>query len=176
MNLDDLMAVWRSQDAAPLHGVNETLLRLALRQDEAKLQRARRGWRWFIYVLTAVVVVGMARRPLHHDLSATTMCYPAGTTPSRSSAQPPPCCWVRLMYVRQRAQVVREQRFGDSLRDQINRQLAQLDDVVTMSRLARLLGMLLLPICLVVHSHPRQLADATTDRSAIPGCRSRSSS
>ena len=23
MNLDDLMAVWRSQDAAPLHGVNE---------------------------------------------------------------------------------------------------------------------------------------------------------
>ena len=23
MNLDDLMEVWRSQDAAPLHGVNE---------------------------------------------------------------------------------------------------------------------------------------------------------
>ena len=40
MNLDDLMAVWRSQDAAPLHGVNKTLLHLALRQDEAKLQKA----------------------------------------------------------------------------------------------------------------------------------------
>ena len=53
MNLDDLMEVWRSQDASPLHGVNETLLRLALRQDEAKLQRWRRGWRWFIYVLDA---------------------------------------------------------------------------------------------------------------------------
>ena len=38
MNLEDLTEVWRSQDAAPLHGVNETLLRLALRQDEAKLQ------------------------------------------------------------------------------------------------------------------------------------------
>jgi hypothetical protein len=36
MNLDALMEVWRSQDAAPLHGINETLLRLALRQDEAK--------------------------------------------------------------------------------------------------------------------------------------------
>ena len=40
MNLDDLMAVWQSQDAAPLHGVNETLLQLALRQDEAKLREA----------------------------------------------------------------------------------------------------------------------------------------
>ena len=60
MNLDDLMAVWRSQDAAPLHGVNETLLRLALRQDEAKLQKERRSERWIIYVLSAGVVAGMA--------------------------------------------------------------------------------------------------------------------
>ena len=34
MNLDELMAVWKSQDAAPLHGVNQTLLHLTLRQDE----------------------------------------------------------------------------------------------------------------------------------------------
>ena len=39
MNLDDLMAVWKSQDAAPLHDVNKTLLHLALRQDEARLQK-----------------------------------------------------------------------------------------------------------------------------------------
>ena len=37
MNLDDLMAVWKSRDAAPLHDVDKTLLHLALRQDEAKL-------------------------------------------------------------------------------------------------------------------------------------------
>ena len=42
MNLDDLMEVWRSQDASPLHGANDTLLRLALRQDEAKLRAQRR--------------------------------------------------------------------------------------------------------------------------------------
>ena len=51
MNLDDLMAVWRSQDAAPLHGVDKTLLHLALRQDEAKLQKQRRIERWIIYLL-----------------------------------------------------------------------------------------------------------------------------
>jgi hypothetical protein len=54
--------------------------------------------------------------------------------------------WVRVMSVRLRAQEVREQRFGDSLRDQISRQLAQLDYGVTMSRLAGLLGTVLLPI------------------------------
>ncbi len=42
MNLDELMSVWRSQDAAPLHGLNETHLRLALRQDETKRQKWRR--------------------------------------------------------------------------------------------------------------------------------------
>ena len=60
MNLDDLMEVWRSQDAAPLHGVNKTLLRLALRQDEAKLQKERRIERWIIYVVSAGVVAVMA--------------------------------------------------------------------------------------------------------------------
>ena len=59
MNLDDLMEVWRSQDASPLHGVNETLLRLALRQDQAKLQAQRRMERWMAYLISASIVVGM---------------------------------------------------------------------------------------------------------------------
>jgi hypothetical protein len=56
MNLEDLMEVWRSQDTAPLHGVNETLLRLALRQDEAKLRARRRREMWFVYISMAVLV------------------------------------------------------------------------------------------------------------------------
>jgi hypothetical protein len=145
MNLDDLMAVWRSQDVSPLHGVNETLLRLALRQDEAKLQRLRRWSRWFAYVLTAFVVAGMARR-------LSIMIYRGDDVLSAWDYAIPvvgaaaALLWVRMMYVRQRAQAVREQRFGDSLRDQINRQLAQLEYGATMSRLASLLGMVLLPI------------------------------
>ena len=145
MNLDDLIEVWRSQDAAPLHGVNETLLRLALRQDEAKLQRARRWSRWFIYVLAALVVAGMARRLFlmlnRNDdvLSGWDYAIPVAGAAAA-------LLWVRLMHVRQRAEAVREQRFGDSLRDQINRQIAQLDSVASMTRLAKLLGILLLPI------------------------------
>ena len=74
MNLDDLMAVWRSQDAAPLHGVNKTLLRLALRQDEAKLQKWRRIERWIIYVFSAGFVAGMALFLAMHDLPRRHEC------------------------------------------------------------------------------------------------------
>ena len=75
MNLDDLMAVWRTQDAAPLHDVNKTLLHLALRQDEAKLQKQRRLERWMVYIFGAGVLVGMGVLPLQFEegTSATTL-------------------------------------------------------------------------------------------------------
>ena len=145
MTLDDLMEVWRSQDASPLHGVNEQVVRLALREDEAKLQRARRGWRWFTYILTTFAVGGRAWDLLimisRDDRVFSGWDYAIPVVGAAAAL-----IWVRLMNVRQRAQAVREQRFGDSLRDQINRQLAQLESGVRMSRLAGLVGVVLLPI------------------------------
>ena len=145
MNLDDVMEVWRSQDVSPLHGVNEAVVRLALRQDEAKMQKWRRLSRWFTYVLTVLVVVGMARRlflMINRDDDLLAGWDYAIPVVGAAAA----LLWVRLMYLRQRTQAVREQRFGDSLRDQIHRQLAQLDYGTKFSRLASLLGILLLPI------------------------------
>ena len=165
MNLDDLMEVWRSQDASPLHGVNEALLRLELRQEHEKFQRTRRGWRWFIYVFTALAVASMARRLIimvnrgDGVLSGWDYAIPVVGVAAA-------LLWVRMIYMKQRAQAVREQRFGDSLRDQINRQLAQLDHRATMSRLASLLGTLLLPIVVAFtiilaswRSHGRSFSD-----------------
>jgi len=146
MNLDDLMEVWRSQDVAPLHGVNETLVRLALRQDEEKRLRWLRIARWIFYVTTAFMVADMARilfvMIYSHDGDARSGWDYAIPVVGASAA----VLWARMMYVRQRAQAVREQRFGDSLRDQINRQLAQLDYGATSAHLANMLGTLLLPI------------------------------
>ena len=92
MNLDDLMAVWRSQDAAPLHGVDKTLLHLALRQDEAKLQKERRIERWITYLGSAGLVAVMA---VFLFIMIFTDAIPqvmtVGTSPFRSSARPPPC-------------------------------------------------------------------------------------
>lgn len=127
MKLDDLMEVWRSQDEAPLHGVNETLLRLALRQDEAR-QRSRRWWESaistgmsaFLVAVLAVCVVVQFQRADDVRLSGWDIAVPlAGAVAI--------VIWPGFLRRSHREQAQREQRFGESLRDQISRQLSQLD-------------------------------------------------
>jgi hypothetical protein len=149
MNLDDLMEVWRSQDASPLHSVNESLLRLALRQEDAKLQAQRRWERWVAYLASAFFVAAMA-------FFLAVMIYPYDddvltgwdyAIPIVGAAAA--LIWGGAMYVSHRAQALREQSFGESLRDQLNRHIAQLDDQATTGvRLASVLVTALPPaIC-----------------------------
>jgi hypothetical protein len=144
MNLDDLMAVWRSQDASPLHGVDKTLLHLALRQDEAKLQKERRIERWVTYLgsvgLVAVMAVFLFIM-ITDDDPRTDWDF---AIPIVGAAAALLCGGA--MYVSHRAQARREQRFGESLRDQLNRRIAQLDDRTTMARVT-LVSVLLGGIC-----------------------------
>jgi hypothetical protein len=131
MNLDELMAVWRTQDAAPLHDMNKTLLHLALRQDEAKLQKQRRRDRWIIYVFSAGVVAGMAlflammiSTRERNGMTGWDFALPIVGAAAALLAG-------GAMYVNHKGQARREQRFGESLRDQLNRRIAQLDDAAT---------------------------------------------
>ena len=138
MNPDDLMAVWRSQDGAPLHGVNETLLRLALQQDEAKLQKERRIERGITYVMSAVLVAVMA-------VFLSIMVYDDDPRTDWDFAIPivgvaAALLWGGAMYVSHRAQALRERSVGESLRDQLNRRIAQLDYQAT--RVVRLASVL----------------------------------
>ncbi len=138
MNLDELMAVWRTQDAAPLHDVNQTLLHLVLRQDEAKQQKWRRIERWMIYVMSAGFVAAMA-------LFLATMIYLHRHRPEKGVtgwdyALPVVGAVAALlaggaMYETHKRQARREQRFGESLRDQLNRGIAQLDNRATTARM-----------------------------------------
>lgn len=134
MNLDELMAVWKSQDAAPLHGVNKTLLQQTLRQDEARLQQARRKERRIRYTMSAFVVVLLALlfTLMIHARQRYVMTgwdYVMGIGGAAAAL----LAGV-TMYLSHRAQARREQRFGELLRDQIHRRIAQLDDVVTSAR------------------------------------------
>ena len=138
MNLDDLMAVWRSQDAAPLHGVNETLLRLALQQDEAKLQKERRIERWITYVMSAVLVavMGVFLSIMVYDDDPRTDWDFAIPIVGVAAAHH----WGGAMYVSHPAQALRERSIGESLRDQLDRRIAQLDYQAT--RVVRLASVL----------------------------------
>lgn len=137
MNLDELMAVWRTQDTSPLHDVNKTLLHLALRQDEAKLQKARRVERWMIYLFSTGLLAGMA-------IFLTMMIHFRGHRPEKGVTG-----WdlalpilgataalfvVGAIYVNHRGQLRREEAFGESLCDQLKRRIAQLDDAATRTR------------------------------------------
>jgi len=149
MNLDDLMAVWKSQDAAQLHDVNQTLLHLALRQDEARLQKERRRERWIIYGFSAGMVAAMAlflaltiyfhrHRP---DKVVTGWDYALAIVGAAAALLAG-----GAMYVGPQAQAWREPRFGESLRDQLNRSIAQLDVRATIAR-ETLVSVLLWGIC-----------------------------
>jgi hypothetical protein len=152
VNLDDVMAVWRSQDVAPLHGLNETQLRLALRQDEAKWQKWRRIERWIIYVLSAGAVAGMALFLANMILLMIYRDDMNGLTgwdlvlPVVGAAAALICA--RAVYVGHRAQARGEQRFGESVRDQLDRSIAQLDyQVTTLRRTLMLVIAMLGGIC-----------------------------
>jgi hypothetical protein len=144
MNLDDLMAVWRSQDAAPLHGVNKTLLHLALRHEQAKLQKTRQIERWIIYVSSAGVVAAMAvflgimiLARERNVMTGWDFAIGMGGAAAALLAG-------GAMYVGQRAQAQREQSFGESLRDQLNRRIEQLEGAATRARLTSVLVMVLM--------------------------------
>jgi hypothetical protein len=134
MTLDDLMAVWRSQDAAPLHSVDKTLLHLALRQDEAKLQKERRRERWITYVFSAGMVAAMSVFLAMMILTRERNLMTAWDFAIGIGAAAAALLAGAAMYVGHRAQARREQRFGESLRDQLNRRIAQLDDRATRAR------------------------------------------
>ena len=131
MNLEDLMDVWRSQEAAPLHGVNETLLRLALRQDEAMLQARRRREMWFIYIGMAVLVGLMVFFLL---IMITPQADESGWDYTVAIVGLTAALFLsRMIHVGYRAQTLRVQAFGESLRDQLNRQIAMIDPFLTFS-------------------------------------------
>ena len=126
MNLDDLLDVWRSQDISPLHRTNDTLLRQALRQGEAKLRAQQRTGEWITYLTSAVLVAVMVLFFVMTLYKADEVRTGWDFVIPIAGAVPAVLMGV-VLYMSRRAQLLREQRFGESLRDQLGRQIAQLD-------------------------------------------------
>ena len=170
MNLDELMSVWRTQDAAPLHDVNKTLLHQALRQDEVKLQNSRRRERRLRYA-TSAFVIGLLALLLTLMLQPRARYMLTGWDYVMGIGGAVAALLAGItVYVGHRAQARREQRFGDSLRDQISRRLAQLDDVVTGARRRSINLVLMGVICpmAILHLGMRVNHKSLSDVSWVP--------
>jgi len=125
MNLDDMMEVWRSQDTAPLHGVNEPLILLALRQDEAKLQMERRLEKWATYLgcVSFIALMGFfatLRIMFGDNVAIADIAVPATIAVAGLA-------WGIGKYLDFREQDRLRRGFGDSLRDEVSRRIALLD-------------------------------------------------
>ena len=60
MNLDEVLDAWRSQDQAPLYGVDEGRLQQALREEEAKRRRGLVIEARTTYGFAALMFAGLA--------------------------------------------------------------------------------------------------------------------
>jgi hypothetical protein len=155
MNLDELMTVWKSQDVAPLHDMNKPLLHRALRQEEVKLQKARCMERWMVYVFGTGFVVAMAvflGMMLADERDLTGWDFVIGMVGAAAALLAG-----GAMYVTHRTQARREEHFGESLRDQLNRRIAQLDHAATSaprtSRLVIVTMGVIAPLAMVLLSY-----------------------
>ena len=145
MNLDDLMDAWRSQDLAPLHGVNRERLQEALMREQATRRRALRIEARIIYGISVMLFGGLAfiLALMVFDDDPRT----AGDFVLVALGAAAALLWAGYLYLGRRRQALRERRFGASLRDEIGRHLALLD--YETSRVWRLSSVLLttLPMC-----------------------------
>lgn len=137
MNLDDVMEGWRAQDASTFFGVDKTLLHQTLRQEQAKLEKQWRGERWVmlaagaLFLFVAALILNMiyassaGEALIGWDYAVGVVGVAAGVILAGAL--------FGLLRIRR----MREQGFGDSLRDHLRRRIAQLHDEATReSRLA----------------------------------------
>ena len=136
MNLDDVIEGWRSQDASTLYGVvDKARLHQALRQERAKLEKRSRRGTWVGYVfgvapllITSGLFLALMFQPNYDDV-LIVWDYVIGVVGVAATIV---VAWT--LFAIRRSDRLREQGFGDSLRDHLRRRIAQLDYETTSGR------------------------------------------
>ena len=125
MNLDEMLDTWRAQDKAPLYGVNQDLLRLVLQHEQADLRLSLHLERWVIYGVNAVLlgflVFFFVATYYHNDLR-TAWDYVVASVGTLAVL-----VGGGAFYVSHKRQALRERGFGNSLQEEIKRNLSLID-------------------------------------------------
>jgi hypothetical protein len=123
MNFDQMLETWRAQDEAPLHGVNRDLLQLVLGHEHSDLRRNLRWEQWSVYgssvglgaLFAFFVAVVFYGDETIWDYVATGVATGAVLL------------WAGAFWVSRKRQALRERSFGNSLQEEIRRNLSLLD-------------------------------------------------
>lgn len=120
MDFDEMLETWRGQDEKPLYGVNGDLLRLVLQNERATIRRTLRRDQWITYIAGPGMAVFAAfwlwvlivkHGPLLQSIAAGIGAVLL-------------VLWVGAFWLSRRRQAKRERGFGNSLKDEIGRNLS----------------------------------------------------
>ena len=124
MNFEDLKVIWDSQADAPMYAVNEEGLHALLRQNTAHFTRRMRWQRLQTYLASLMVVGPISFLLIAHFGGLN----PLATTWNAVALFTAAAAWLYFggrVFVGRKRQAERERHFTSSLRDEIDRDIAQ---------------------------------------------------
>ena len=123
MNIDELTATWRTQDKTSLSSLNLELLQQVIQTD---LRRKQRREQWEIYgtsaFLLGILLFFFAAIYFDND-PRTVWDYVAAIVATGAVL-----AWAGAFWMKRRLQKQREHDFGNSLQDEVKRNLSLVDD------------------------------------------------
>jgi hypothetical protein len=125
MDLDEVLATWRTQDKEPLYGVNRDLLQLVMQHEQADLRRELRWDQWGTYGVSALLLTftAFAFAAIYYDDDPRTVWdYVAASVAALAVGE-----GVLALWLSRKRQAMRERGFGNSLREEIRRNLSLVD-------------------------------------------------
>lgn len=130
MNFDQMLEAWKAQDEAPLYGVNSDLLQLVLEHERTEIRRKLRRDQWISYLVGPAMALLSAFwlwvAMLKHIPVAQIVAAALGTATLG--------LWVAAFWVSRRRQARRERSFGNSLKDEIARNLSLVEYRIAQGR------------------------------------------
>jgi hypothetical protein len=130
MDFDQMLESWRVQDEKPLYGVNGDLLRLVLQGERDKIRRTMRFGQGMAYI----VGPGMALFAAFWLWVALLQRVPTLQIVAAGVGAAMFALWVGAFWVSHRRQAQRERGFGNSLKDEVARNLSLVDYQIATGR------------------------------------------
>jgi hypothetical protein len=120
MDFDQMMDAWRAQEQKPLYGVNRDLLQLVLRHEQASIRRSLRNEQWIAYIAGTALALfaGFWLWVLTYKYEPVLFTFVGAASVGTFAL------WAGALWVSRRRQVLRERGFGNTLQEEVKRNLS----------------------------------------------------
>lgn len=130
MDFDQMLDAWRAQDHQPVYGVNHDLLRMVLQHEQDRMRRSLRRDQWITYL----VGPGMALFAAFWLWVVVLRNAPPLQVAAAAVSSTLFVLWVGAYWISRRRHAQRERSFGNTLKDEINRNLALVEYQIANAR------------------------------------------